>query len=106
MFMARSRSGLSEVLSSCHLFMSPYRGLLMACFSAGDAPFFVERPGSLPGAHFNGVSANLLRASEQSSRSSPGRELRRVLARLWPDAAKQRDGFAVRVHHAPVAVPA
>jgi hypothetical protein len=34
-----------------------------------------------------------------------GGELRRVLARRWPDAAKQRDGFAVRVHHAPVADP-
>jgi hypothetical protein len=29
-----------------------------------------------------------------------------VLERLSPDAAKQRDGFAVRMHHAPVAVPA
>jgi len=42
--------------------MSPCRGL----FSCRRRALFIERPSSVPGAHFNGVSADLLQTSEHS----------------------------------------
>ena len=68
------RSGLrEEVLSGCHRFMSPCLSRLWWPLAVVNfcrrCALSIERPGSLPGAHFNGVFATLLQASEHSSQS-------------------------------------